>query len=39
MFETMFFPRNVHKIKEFKCFSELIMLVIQHFKGQRKKCE
>lgn len=30
LFQTIFFPRNVHKIKEFKCFSALIISIIQH---------
>lgn len=33
-------PReNVHKVKEFKCFSALIVLIIQHPRGSRKKGE
>lgn len=37
LFETIFPPRNVHKIKEFKCFPALIVLIIQHPRGSRKK--
>lgn len=33
----LFLPGNVHEIQELKCFSALIMLIIQHSRGLRRK--
>ena len=33
----LFSPRNVHKMKDFQCFSALIILIIQHPTSSQEK--